>query len=348
MVPSLWTISKKVLIAMVLASAALTQTTAVFAQGESRSGSSRLMIRGAGSSSPRHSAASINMPAIGRRAAPSPAYRSWLPKRGNPRLVLLCIHALGFSSKSYDNFGRRMAASGIPTYALDVRGFGAWIKQPDKAHMDFKACFTDVEQGLKALRQKYPRLPIFLVGESMGGAIAIQAAARYPDLVNGLVAAVPSSEDRGSMRSGMVVAYKTAENPGSNVDMAPVIVDGATNDPALRRKINAEPLNRMELSKKELAQFERFMKETHDAAPLIERIPALMLVAYKDKLVTAAGSVDLFSEMTTSQKLMIGDGNSQHLMLEEAQMTPEICRILTGWLQDKAGQGTGNRGLGSK
>lgn len=266
-------------------------------------------------------------------------YRSWLPKREKPRLVLLCIHALGFSSKSYDNFGRRMAASGIPTYALDVRGFGEWMKQSDKAHMDFEACFTDVEQGLKTLHKAYPRLPIFLVGESMGGAIAIQSASRYPDLVNGLVAAVPSSEERaGAMKSGLVVAFKTAESPNARVDMAPVIVDGVTNDSALRAKINAEPLNRMELSKKELAQFEKFMKETHDAAPLVERTPALVLVAYKDKLVTPSGSVQLFSEMTTPQRLLIGDGNSQHLMLEEAQMTPEIERILKGWLREKAGQ----------
>lgn len=270
--------------------------------------------------------------------------RSWLPKKAAPRLVLLCIHALGFSSKSYDNFGRRMAAAGIPTYALDVRGFGKWLKQSDKDHLDFEACFTDVEQGLKTLHKAYPRLPIFLVGESMGGAIAIQAAARYPDLVNGLVTAVPSSEVRsGHIKSGLIVAFSTIRNSASEIDMAPVIVDGATTDRVLRARINAEPLNRMDLSAKELSQFKRFMKDTHDAAPLVERTPVMMLVAYKDKLVTPAGSVELFSEMTTPQRMLIGDGNSQHLMLEEAQMTLEVERILKGWLRDKAGQPLGGR-----
>lgn len=265
-------------------------------------------------------------------------YRSWLPKKEKPRLVLLCIHALGFSSKSYDNFGRRMAAAGIPTYALDVRGFGEWMnRSSDEAHMDFESCLTDVEQGLKTLHRAYPKTPVFLVGESMGGAIAIQAASRYPDQVNGLVSAVPSTERAGGfMKSSAIVVFKAAESGGGQVDMSPVVVDGATNDPALRRKIEADPLNRMELSKKELAQFDLFMKQTHEAAPLAERIPAMMLVAYKDKLVTPAGSVDLFSEMTTPQKLMIGDGDSGHLMLEEAQMTSEIEWILKGWLREKA------------
>ncbi len=277
-------------------------------------------------------------------------FRPWLPKKEKPRLVLLCIHALGFSSKGYDNFGRRMAAAGIPTYALDVRGFGEWMKQPEEAHMDFEACLTDVEDALKTLHKAYPNLPIFVVGESMGGAIAIQAASRYPDQVNGLVSAVPSATERvgGVMKSGMVVAFKTAESPTGTVDMSPVVVDGATSDPALRRKIENEPLNRMELSRKELAQFEKFMKQTHDAAPLVERTPTMMLIAYKDKLVTVAGSVDLFSEMTTPEKLMVGDGNSGHLMLEEAQMTPEIEWILKGWLREKAGQVKVRQGVASK
>ncbi|MDZ4837754.1 MAG: alpha/beta fold hydrolase [Candidatus Melainabacteria bacterium] len=265
-------------------------------------------------------------------------YRSWLPRKEKPRMVLFCVHALGFSSKSYDNFGRRMAASGIPTYAIDVRGFGQWIQKPEEAHMDFEACLTDVEQGLKTLHKAYPKLPVFLVGESMGGAIAIQAASRYPDLVNGLVSAVPSSSDRKNGKSTSTVAYRTSGRPLGDVDMAPIIVDGATANVALRKKIEAEPLNRMDLSKKEIAQFEKFMEQTHDAAPLIERIPTLMLVAYKDRLVTASGSVELFTEMTAAEKLMIGDGNSEHLMLEEAQMTPEIEWILKGWLREKAGK----------
>ena len=276
-------------------------------------------------------------------------YRSWLPKTGKPRLVLFCIHALGMSSKSYDNFGRRMAASGIPTYALDVRGFGKWMKQPDTAQLDFPACLADVEQGLKTLHKAYPGVPVFLVGESMGGAIAIQAASRYPDLVNGLVAAVPSSEERaGSMKSGLWVAFKTAENPSAKVDMSPIVVDGATDSASVRRKLNSEPLNRMDLSKKELGQFEKFMKETHDAAPLVERTPVLMLVAYKDKLVTPGGSVLLFSEMTSSQKMMIGDGNGEHLMLEEGQMTPEIERMLNNWLRDRTSSRLNGRHVASK
>ncbi len=286
------------------------------------------------------------MPGAPRIAVP---YRSWIPKRQKPRVVLLCIHALGFSSKSYDDFGRRMAGAGIPTFALDVRGFGEWMKQPEEAHMDFEACLVDVEQAMKTLHKAYPGLPVFLVGESMGGAIAIQAASRYPDQVNGLISAVPSATSRagGVMKTGTVVAFHTATSPTGKVDMSQVVVEGSTSDPVLRKKIEDDPANRMELSRKELAQFEKFMKATHDAAPLVERTPTMMLVAYKDKLVTPSGSVDLFSEMTTPQKLLIGDGESGHLMLEEGQMTLEMERILKSWLNEKAGKALNSQNVAS-
>lgn len=265
-------------------------------------------------------------------------YRSWLPKKQKPRLVLLCIHALGLNSKSFEQFGNHMAASGIPTYAIDVRGFGAWTKNPKDAHMDFEACLGDVNQALTILHKAYPKLPVFLVGESMGGAIAIQATSRYPDLVNGLISSVPSSSERkgGFMKSGMIIIYNTASNPSGSVDMSTVIVDKATADPALEEKIKGNPMNRSELSKNELASFKKFMDETHDAAPLIERTPVLMLVAMKDKLVTASGSLDLLEEMSSPQKQMLIDGNSGHLMLEEGQMIPDTEWIVKGWLQRKA------------
>ena len=274
----------------------------------------------------------VNLPSSPAGKVP---YRSWLPRREKPKLVLLCIHALGFSSKSWDNFGQRMAAAGIPVYALDVRGFGQWASQPAHDTMDFESCLTDVEQGLKVLHKAYPNIPVVLVGESMGGAIAIQAASRYPKLVNGLVSAVPSAEHQAGS-STLVVGFKSSSSVNKDTDLTPIVVDGSTANAALRAKIEKEPLNRMELSKKELMQFQKFMKDTHTAAPLVERTPALMLIAYKDRLVTPAGSVQLFTEMSTPRKLIIGDGDSEHLMLEEGQMTPQIERMLKGWLFEQA------------
>ncbi len=121
-------------------------------------------------------------------------YRAWLPTGARSKAILLCVHGLGFSSSSYEPFGKKLSSLGYATYAVDVRGFGSWLKKEGHETVDFDSCLQDVEQALKSLHKAYPGEPVFLVGESMGGAIALSSAARYPDLVQGLVSAVPSRD----------------------------------------------------------------------------------------------------------------------------------------------------------
>ncbi|MEJ0071172.1 MAG: alpha/beta fold hydrolase [Pseudomonadota bacterium] len=66
------------------------------------------------------------------------------------------------------------ARHGIATYAYDQRGFGGapdrgrWAGTPQLA--------ADVASAAALLRGRYPGVPLYLLGESMGGAVAILAA----------------------------------------------------------------------------------------------------------------------------------------------------------------------------
>src|SRR5258708_3150676 len=60
--------------------------------------------------------------------------RSWTDPRTVPWAALLCVHGLGLHAGSYEQFGKRMAEVGVPTYAIDVRGFGAWQNTCGNSH----------------------------------------------------------------------------------------------------------------------------------------------------------------------------------------------------------------------
>ncbi len=119
--------------------------------------------------------------------------------------------------------------------------------------------------------QGYPGTPVFLVGESMGGAIAMRAASRYPALVDGLISSVPSSERYGGLTSKMHVGFRYLENKDKPMDVGTTVVEHATSNTALQKRMLADKSNRMELSPKELKQFNDFMKGNFDAAALIEK-----------------------------------------------------------------------------
>ncbi len=261
-------------------------------------------------------------------------YRSWIPE-DKPNEVILCVHGLGFSSESFTEFGRMMAAHGSAVYAIDVRGFGQWINRKGQDKVDFEACLVDIESALKTLRKSFPGVPIFMAGESMGGAIALAATSRYPDLINGLISSVPSSDRYAKASSELMVGAHYLTNKNKPIDMSEEVVSRATANKALRQKWSAEPLNRMKLSAKELKQFEDFMKGNNDAAALIQRTPVLMLAGFKDKLVKPEGTIELFNNLSVEDKLLMVVGDGEHLLLEENQLTEQLEEMITVWIRNQ-------------
>ncbi|MBC7997803.1 MAG: alpha/beta fold hydrolase [Leptolyngbya sp.] len=262
-------------------------------------------------------------------------HRAWIPVN-KPREILLCVHGLGFSSESFEEFGKTMAANGFAVYAVDVRGFGAWLKKREGNVVDFEGCLNDIEAALKNLRKAYPGTPIFLVGESMGGAIALRATSRYPQLVDALISSVPSSERYANWGTQLKVGYKYIENKDKPVDLSTTVVERSTANKSLQKKLENDKSNRMEISPKELKQFNEFMKGNYDAAALIEKTPVLMLAGFKDKLVKPEGTIDLFNGLTTQDKLLMVVGDGEHLLLEENQLTDQLTGMLTVWIRNQS------------
>jgi alpha-beta hydrolase superfamily lysophospholipase len=269
-----------------------------------------------------------------RKADISLPYRSWVCQ-GSPKVVLLCVHGLGFSSEAFENFGKQMSQFGYAIYAVDVRGFGAFTKMKGKDQVDFDSCVFDVQQALIALHKAYPKTPVFLLGESMGGAMALRVTSRFPLLVDGLISAVPSNDRFAKLSTALKVGTHLFKGGDKPIDVGSMIVNRATANPELQKKWLEDPSNRMTLSAKELKQFGDFMKENHDSAVLIERPPVLMLAGFKDKLVRPEGTIDLFNELSTQDKLLVVVGDGEHLLFEENQLTGEVKWILNGWINSK-------------
>jgi alpha-beta hydrolase superfamily lysophospholipase len=260
-------------------------------------------------------------------------YRSWLPSRGNARLVVLCVHGLGLNSASFARFGWQMSARGVAVFAVDVRGFGAWMKREGKQELDFKDCLSDVQEALTTLHKVYPKLPVYLLGESMGGAIALRVTADHPELVDGLISAVPSGDRFHKTRNELQVAMRMVTGRMKKpMEIGSQIITEATDDPAVQERWKDDPLNRMELTPKDLLQFQRFMSDNHDEAKKIDQKPVLMIAGFKDKLVKPQGTIDLFNELATTDKMLIIVGNGEHLIFEENQMTRQVAAILLAWL----------------
>jgi alpha-beta hydrolase superfamily lysophospholipase/thiol-disulfide isomerase/thioredoxin len=260
----------------------------------------------------------------------------WINPLIPTQAVLLCIHGLGLNSDAYTNFGRHMSRLGIATYAIDVRGFGSWMKAQGHAKLDFEGTLLDIKQALQAIRKANAGLPVFLLGESMGGAIALRACSIYPELIDGLISSVPAGDRFQQKRTDLDVAFHFLEGPHKQFDIGNQIVDQATQSDQLREVWESDPLNRMDLSADELIQFQRFMNENHDAVKKIDRTPVLMVQGTLDKLVKPEGTWELFEKLPSTQKTFVALP-SEHLVFEEgraksARYDQKAARLVAAWI----------------
>jgi acylglycerol lipase len=99
----------------------------------------------------------------------------WLPARP-PRAVVLALHGINDYANAFATAGPAWAQLGIATYAYDQRGFGAAPERGMWPGTD--ALVEDAAAMLALLRARYQGVPVFVAGESMGGAVILAALGR--------------------------------------------------------------------------------------------------------------------------------------------------------------------------
>jgi alpha-beta hydrolase superfamily lysophospholipase/thioredoxin-like negative regulator of GroEL len=265
---------------------------------------------------------------------------SWINPIVKPRVILLCIHGLGLYSGSYKDFGMIMSKRGIAVYAIDVRGFGSWMKSGGKEEVDFTGCLSDIASAIQSIKAAMPGLPLFLLGESMGGAIALRFASEHPDMIDGLISSVPAGDRFQQKKTDLKVAMELLKGPNRQFDIGDRIVAQATQNTRLREDWSSDPLDRMVLSANDLLHFQKFMNENHEAAKSITTMPVLFVQGTRDRLVKPEGTWELFNQLNTENKVFLAVP-SEHLIFEETQddnseVKLKNFRLLSAWLFTQA------------
>ena len=258
---------------------------------------------------------------------------SWNDPAVPIKAVFLCVHGLGLHNGTYEPLGKQLSSLGYPVYAIDVRGFGSWMEAKGRECVDFEGCLADIKSTLKVIRRAHPGKPVFLLGESMGGAIALRAVARYPELVDGLVSSVPAGDRFKQGQTSLKVALHFLAGPDRPMNVGESVIKQATDKPELRAAWQNDPLARMKLSPKELIQFQSFMNQNHESAREIKDKPVLIVQGVLDKLVRPEGTVELFNKLSTTDKEIALIPNGEHLIFEENQFSDQVVEKLVAWVE---------------
>lgn len=124
--------------------------------------------------------------------------RTFLPQPGSMRAIIVALHGFNDYSRAFATVGPYFASRGIGLIAFDQRGFG--LSEGTGIWAGTASYDEDLERVVRAVRDRYHDIPLFLLGESMGAAVAITALVKTPDIgVEGVILSAPAVWSRDTM-----------------------------------------------------------------------------------------------------------------------------------------------------
>jgi alpha-beta hydrolase superfamily lysophospholipase len=111
--------------------------------------------------------------------------RIWAPD-SNPKGVVVLIHGLGEYGGRYEGVGRRFVDRGYVFIAGDLRGHG--LSEGRRAFVSRLDMFMDdLDRYLSEVRSRFPNLPVFTYGFSMGSSLSAAWLIRRKPKLSGAV-----------------------------------------------------------------------------------------------------------------------------------------------------------------
>lgn len=117
-------------------------------------------------------------------------YQGWRPEGGTPRATLAIAHGFGEHSGRYGNVVNWLVPRGYAAVAYDLRGNG---RSPGRRGYvrSFEEYRRDLRAFLQLVRARQPEGPLFLLGHSQGGLLALDYVLHDPAGLDGVIASSP-------------------------------------------------------------------------------------------------------------------------------------------------------------
>lgn len=115
----------------------------------------------------------------------------WRPTT-EPRAVLQIAHGMTEHMQRYQEFAEALVPHGIAVAGFDLRGHGQNSGDPDCASMGeggWEASLADMNLFFRELDSRFPGLPHYMLGFSLGSFLLREYLGKYPEGISGAVIA---------------------------------------------------------------------------------------------------------------------------------------------------------------
>ncbi|XP_037391724.1 monoglyceride lipase isoform X1 [Pygocentrus nattereri] len=261
--------------------------------------------------------------------------RYWEPD-GPPRALVFIAHGAGEHCGVYADVARTLNQHSLYVFAHDHVGHG----QSEGERMNiknFQIYIRDALQHIDLITGRYPSLPVFILGHSMGGAISILTACERPQDFAGVVLIGPMIQmNPESATPFKVFLAKVLSHMIPSLTLGTIDPKWVSRDPRQVEAYESDELNYhggMRVS---------FGMQLMSAATRIERElpnitwPFFILHGNEDKLCDIGGSHLMHNQaQSTDKKLKVYDGAYHALHHDLPETAESVLQEVSAWILER-------------
>jgi alpha-beta hydrolase superfamily lysophospholipase len=244
--------------------------------------------------------------------------------------VIVALHGMSDYSNAFAMPAPWWAAHGITTYAYDQRSFGRSPETGIWAGGDVMR--RDLADFVDVVRARHPGLPVYVLGESMGGAVAMSAfgLSELPKAA-GLILVSPAVWSRGTMPlSYRVALWLTAHSiRGWNLSGRGLKIMPSDNIEILRA-ISRDPLFQKSARADAVYGMVTLMDEAYASAPNLDGIPKLFVYGGNDQIIPRKPMEDVRVELGPNTAVKFYP-NGYHMILRDLEHEPRWADVAS-WI----------------
>jgi len=261
--------------------------------------------------------------------------RAWLPA-GQINGVIVALHGFNdysnFISDSASFFNQRKLA----VFAYDQRGFG---KSSTRGRWSgWQAMAEDLATFVALIKQRYPGTPVYILGDSMGGAVAIVTMAQNnPPDVQGVILVAPAVWARSEMPfyqrfvlwlAAHTIPWKTVTGQSLGIT--------ASDNIEMLRKLAKDPLMIKETRIEVLYGLSNLMDQAFASADRL-RARSLILYGEKDQIIPRKPIFDFYQRLPLRphgcQRMILYE-NGYHMLLRDLQ-AEKVQTDIAAWINGR-------------
>ncbi len=252
------------------------------------------------------------------------------PSRG----VVLLVHGLGEHAGRYDQVANKLRQWGFDVCAYDQRGHGESTGLPGTLP-NSSALLDDLAEVVDNTRQQYPKLPLILLGHSLGGLVVSRFVSLSMRRVDAVVLSSPALDAGLNIFQKLLLGVLPGMAPNLRVGNG-LDPNYISRDPQVVRAYLADRRVHKKISPR-LGQFIASAGPATVAAADRWSTPTLLMYAGADKLVNPAGSRRFAALAAESRAVKPGTVTAKcfdgyyHELFNEPQPAP-VFGLLKSWL----------------